>query len=150
MSGANKNDQEFQTFLLGIAGVIITLLMSSGTWDIFDLVISFLLIGGGILYLEERNIQIGSKWLLVFLATAFAIVGTAAIIPIISAIAVVFNVSRLALVDLDTYVHFVDGAGYPLQYVYASQLLWQSGIFFFCFLLFVFYLRLRKYKPPKK
>jgi hypothetical protein len=93
-------DTSKQALLVGVGTIIITLLMASGKWSIFDFGVSIVLIGSGFNYIKNNQLFPQDTLNIALFALPFALLTTVAIIALASTLAVYFP--PLAVFDVDT------------------------------------------------
>jgi predicted CDP-diglyceride synthetase/phosphatidate cytidylyltransferase len=138
-----NSDTSRQTILLGLGAIIVTLLMASGRWSIFDFGIAISIISFGLYFLRINQLTPMNKLEVVLFAFPFALVTTAALIALFSMLA--FFIPVLAEIDVETYrVVNHDSKISPEQnfQLNKSQAKWQSATFLLSFVVWTvsFYL----------
>jgi len=149
-----SNDTSRQTILLGLGAIIVTLLVASGEWSVYDFGIAISIACFGLYFLKNSHIGPMSKWEVILFALPFALLTTAALTALLSFIA--FYYPSLAEVDFETYKAIYeekkDVTKKPAFEVKKSQATYQWLTFLFLFVIWAvgFYLWRRKKKRSKE
>ena len=115
------------TVLVGLGAIIVTLLMASGSWSIFDFGVATSLINFGLYFLKSQKISAVGKWEAMLFALPFAVLTTAALIAFFSVAAIL--VPTLARFDANTYkIIYPQDSSTPTE-LYKMQTFWQSITF---------------------
>jgi len=140
---AENSDTSRQTILLGLGAIIVTLLMASGQWSIFDFGIAISIIGFGLYFIKINHLAPMNKLEIILFALPFALITTAALIALFSTLA--FFIPALAKIDVDTYRAVnpqVQISNEQIFQLNKSQAMWQLITFLLSFVVWTvsFYL----------
>lgn len=138
-----NNDTSRLTILLGLGAIIVTLLMASGQWSIFDFGIAISIVVFGVYFLKIHQLNPTNKQEVVLFALPFTLVTTAALIALLSTLA--FFIPTFARIDVDTYRAVnpqLQISNEQVFQLHKSQAVWQLMIFIMSFIVWAvgFYL----------
>ncbi|UOB75355.1 hypothetical protein [Pseudoalteromonas sp. APM04] len=136
MSEIDKHNKHL--LVLGSSTVIVSFLVTSGYWDIFDLLISAIMLGILICYVKDNQDLIDSNY--VFLAWgAISIISTALLISLVSVYAGIsgdINAAKVAVenvkaqnIEIDPSVNY-----FQVQSIFQTTLFLLSGAFWGAYL----------------
>jgi hypothetical protein len=115
------------TILLGLVAIVVTLVMASGEWSIFDVVVSIAVICYGAYFLREQKITPKDKNAALLFSLPFSLLTTAALIALATSLAVLLP--PLAYVDSKTSQMIYKDDNLPALTSYRWQVFLQGSIF---------------------
>lgn len=152
---AEGNDTSKLTVVLGIGAIIVTLLMASGQWNIFDFGIATSILCFSFYFLRINHIVPSSMWQVILFALPFAVTTTASLMALLTTLALF--IPAFARIDVDTYKlvnHQIQMSNEQNVQIVRTQAIWQWLTFIFSFVVWavVFYLLspLRKKKEREQ
>jgi hypothetical protein len=131
---AEGNDTSKLPVALGIGAIIVTLLMTSGQWNIFDFGIATSILCFGFYYLRTNQIVPSNIWEVILFALPFAVITTASLIALLATLA--FFIPAFAGIDVDTYRvvnHQIQISNEQNFQLLRAQAIWQWLIFLILF-----------------
>ncbi len=128
---AETGDNAKQTILIGLGAMIVTLLMASGQWSVFDFAVALSIMAFGLYFLHRHQLGPARKAEVVLFALPFAVLTTAALIAILSTLAVLGS-SIVAGIDvrISEQVARRRGEQPDLFLLHRTQTIWQLALFF--------------------
>lgn len=124
---SNLDNRDKHLLVLGAPTVIVPFLGVTGYWDIFDLLISIVILGVILSYVSDNYDQFEGKYILLAGAT-ISLMGTALLISIVAVFAGIFNSDIAAQVAIENFKAQQITPDPEVDYFF-RQSLWQFSLF---------------------
>lgn len=129
---AEDNNTTKLTVVLGVGAIIVTMLMASGQWNVFDFGIATSILCFSFYFLRSNHIVPSSMWQVILFALPFAVITTASLIALLATLALF--IPAFARIDVETYKlvnHQIQTSNEQNVQLFRTQAVWQWLTFLF-------------------